>query len=295
MIMEEHEVSQNSLEKYKKKIINFGLTDEEATVYLSLLKREMRGEIVGRIKNELEIGRTTIYAIMERLTSKGWTISEKIADNPKRVKYIAKSPFKVLNSIIECKEKELTLLKEQCLHIGDKLEQTYQGAKKLTIENIHPGGYIYLRSLLDKGWKIKSEVVEHSESIGRMTLDYELKGNKGFPKDCGLIIFQFERNIEQESSVINDAVTMLKNKTDYEIRQDKVPGFEDVKLEDLMYQGYQSTDVFIKLKFKKNWWHVGREMVIPIKNKVFMIFGNKNNFKVLFNLIIKSERFHHLI
>ena len=293
--MEEHNLKFEFPERYKEDIIAFGLSEDEATVFLSLLKRGSRGEVVGRMKNELGIGRTTIYAIMERLTEKGWVIAEEISGSPKRIKYIAKSPNKVFNEKIVNKEKELKLLKDYVLYIGDKLEQAYQGAKKLTINTVHPGGYKYLKPLVDKGWKIKSEVIEYSDSAARFSLDYELKGSKGFPRDCGLIIFNYNRNIEDDRNLINESVNIFKAKTEYEIRQDKIPGFEDVKLEDITYQNYPGANIYIKLKFKKKWWLTGKEIVVPIKKTIFLIFGNKDNFQILFDTIVKLERFHHLI
>ncbi len=246
--MEEHNLKSEITKRYKEDIIAFGLSEEEAIVFLSLLKRGSRGEVVGRIKDELDIGRTTIYAIMERLTTKGWVITEKISGPPKRIKYIAKSPYKKINETIEKKEKELKLLKDHGLFIGDKLDQVYQGAKKLTIDTVHPGGYKYLKPLVGQGWKIKSEVIEYSDTTSRLILDYELKGNKGIPKDCGLIIFNFDRNIETDEILINEAFKTFKIKTEYEIRQDRIPGFEDVKLEETTYQNYPSINIYIKLK-----------------------------------------------
>ena len=96
---------------------NFGLSDEEAKVYLSLLSRGNRGEVVGRIKDELEIGRTTIYAIMERLCDKGWASNEEILLNPRRIKYVATPPLKVLSRIIDSKKKELEQQKKSSLFI----------------------------------------------------------------------------------------------------------------------------------------------------------------------------------
>ena len=293
--MEEHNIKSEIAEKYKDDIVTFGLLEDEAIVYLSLLKRGSRGEVVGRIKNELEIGRTTIYAIMERLSAKGWVNAEEISENPKRIKYIAKSPYSVFNEKIEKKEKELKLLEEYSLYIGDNLEQVYQGAKKLTIDTIHPGGYKYLKPLVEKGWKIKSEVIEYSDPAERLTLDYELKGHKGFPKDCGLIIFNFNRNIEKDENLINEAIRVFKFKTEYEIRNDKIPGFEDVNLKDTRFHDYPGLDVFIKVKYKKKQWLVGKEVVLPIQNKIFLLFGNPENFQFLYDTIVHLEGFHHLV
>ena len=89
--------------EYIQGLMDFGLSDEESKVYLSVLRRGSRGEIVGRIKDELEIGRTTIYAIMERLNEKGWVVSEMISQSPKRIKYVAKSPLKILIALLRKK------------------------------------------------------------------------------------------------------------------------------------------------------------------------------------------------
>ncbi len=282
-------------EEFIQDLMNFGLSKEEAKVYFSLLRRGTRGEVVGRIKEELKIGRTTIYAIMERLHDKGWVSSEEISESPKRIKYIANPPMQILNTILEETEKKLKSLKDKSLLIGDKLDLQFQGSKKLTIDSIHVGGYKYLKPLVDEGWKIKTEVVEHVESLGRLTLDYELKGIKGIPKDCGLIIFFFNENVENNNQIIQEAVDIFKTKTEYEIRKDKIPGFENVKLEDTKFGKYPGAEVLIKLKFKKKWWLAGREAVIPIEKKIFLIFGNKANFQILMDTILNLEKFHHLI
>ncbi|MFX0073210.1 MAG: helix-turn-helix domain-containing protein [Candidatus Hermodarchaeota archaeon] len=282
-------------EEYIKDLINFGLTHEEGMVYLSLLKRGNRGEVVGRIKDELNIGRTTIYAIMERLKEKGWVIAEEISTQPRRVKYTAKTPLSLLNQIIEKKEKELKILKHSSLLIGDKLEKAYQGAKNLNINTIHVGGYRYLKPLAESGWKILSEVVEHVDSQDKLTLDYELKGKKGIPKECGLIIFKYDKNIEKDEILIAEALEMLKTKSEHEIRKDKIPGFQDVILEDTKFNGYQGVNVYIKLKIKKKPWLAGKEAVIPIKNRIFLIHGNKENFQILMEIILNSERFQYLV
>ncbi len=295
MIREEKDQSKRSNERFINNLTFFGLSIEEATVYFSLLKRGNRGEVVGRIKEELELGRTTIYAIMERLKEKDWIISDIISEIPKRIKYIAKPPMDILNQLLETTKIKLKKMQDTSLFIGDKLDLVYQGAKKLTVETIHPGGYKYLKPLVNQGWKIKTEVVEHVESLERLVLDYELKGSEGFPKDCGLIIGIFDRNIENDKEVISEAVSTFKIKTEYEIRNEKIPGFEDVKLEVTKFNQYPGANVYIKLKLKKKWWLTGKQAVIPIENKLFLIFGNKENFQILMDTVLNAEKFHHLV
>ena len=234
-----NEDTSSELTEYITHLMNFGISEDEAKVYLSLIKRGPRGEVVGRIKSELAIGRTTIYAIMERLSDKGFINSKEISENPKRIMYVANSPIKIFNKIINENEIKLNKQKQSNLFTGDNLEITYQGAKKLTLETAHPGAYKYLRPLVDKKFEIKSEVIEHSAaSEHNLSYDYELKGPKGFPKDCGLVIIEYDRIIEDDNRLINEAFKMFRSKTEYEIRKDRIPGFQDVKFEENNVDGY---------------------------------------------------------
>ena len=285
----------SNIEKYAKELSFFGLSNEEAIVYLCLLRRGKNGDVVGQLKNDLQIGRTTIYAILERLTENGWVKEEEKSKSPRRVSYSAKPPNSTLNAIIEKKEIELTTVKEKALFIGDVLDKIYQGPKNLTIESIHVGGQKYLKSLVELKWKIKSEVIERSDSLDRITYDYELKGSKGFPKDAGLIIFEYKRDIEKDDNLIQGALSTYKSKTEYAIRDENIPGFQDIKLEDTTFGEYIGANIYIKMKMRKGWWLAGQEAVIPIKNKIFLIHGNKKNFETLMETITKMEDFHHLV
>jgi len=287
-------MSSTNYDQYMKDLTIFGLSNDEARVYLYLLRRGKKGDVVGRLKNDLEIGRTTIYAILERLTENGWAIEVELSKNPRRVKYIAKPPLTKFNKIVEQKENELNILKEKSLFIGDIFDKIYQGPRKLSINSIHVGGQKYLKPLIELKWKIKSEVVERSDSLERITYDYELKGSKGFPKDAGLVIFEYKRDIEKDDNLIQGALSMFKSKTEYMIRNEDIPGFVDLKLEDTTFSQYPGANIFMKMKLRKNWWLAGQEAVIPIKNKLFLIHGNKDNFQILMETITSVENFHHL-
>ena len=275
-------------------LTSFGLTNEEAQVYLLLLPEGINGNIVGHLKDSLGIGRTTIYGILERLSEKEWVKEEELSKRPRRVKYIANPPLLMMNIMIGKKEEELIELRDKSLFIGDILDKLYQGPKKVTLDNIHPVGQKYLKPLIEKKWKVVSEVIERSDSMGRVSFDYELKG-KGFPKDSGLVLFRYDRDIEEDSYLIQSALSMFKSKTDYEIRRDKIPGFEDLKLEDTTFGDYKGFLTSIKIKLKRKWWTVGKNVVIPLKNQIFLIHGNKENFPLLMDTVLNAEKFHHLI
>jgi predicted transcriptional regulator len=295
-LMTSNEEPSSELSEYITHLTNFGISEDEAKVYFSLLKRGPRGEVVGRIKNELTIGRTTIYAILERLSDKGFIDSKEISENPKRILYVAKSPIKIFNIIIKENEIKLNKQKQSNLFVGDNLEIIFQGAQKLTLDTAHPGAYKYLKPLIDKKFEIESEVIEHSAgSEHSLSYDYELKGPKGFPKHCGLVIIEYDRIIEDDIRLIKESFKMFRSKTEYEIRKDKIPGFQDVKFEKVNIDGYFGNKVLIKIKLKKRWWEAGFQATIPMKNRIFFIFGAKVNFQILKEVILNSEKFHHLV
>ncbi|MHA1499607.1 MAG: helix-turn-helix domain-containing protein [Promethearchaeota archaeon] len=54
-------------------LLRFGLNEKEAEVYLAFLKKGDTGDTIGNINKELlDLKRTHIYRIMERLEKKGW-------------------------------------------------------------------------------------------------------------------------------------------------------------------------------------------------------------------------------
>lgn len=40
-----------------------------------------------------------------------------------------------------------------------------------------------------------------------------------------------------------------------------------------MFDDFYGANVLIKFKLKKKWWNAGHQALIPIKNKMFFIFG----------------------
>lgn len=297
-------------EIYIQDLQDFGLTADEAIVYLALVERGHNGDMVGRLKYNFQIARTTLYGILEKLSDKGWIEILEIRKQPRRMKFIAKPPLKIFNEIVDNLEVKIEKLKQKRLYIGDTLDKLYQEKKELTIDTIHPGSQKYIEPLISKRWKVKSEVIEHSESLGRIVYDYELIGHKGtFTQECGLIIFEYnyKRNIENDNNLIQANLNLLLSKTEYEIKNkgknNEIPDFEDVKLEETKFNGFLGAVVYIKFKegsivrnlTKEEWVLIGKEAAIPIKNKIFLIHGGDKNFQILKEVIINAEEFHHLV
>jgi len=49
-----------------------GISEVEAIVYLALLRKSDRGEKIGNLDKELDLERTHIYRIINRLIDKNW-------------------------------------------------------------------------------------------------------------------------------------------------------------------------------------------------------------------------------
>jgi len=273
-------------EELIQKLQDFALSPDEAKVYLRLLKEGTKGEFVGVLKNEFdEIGRTTLYAILKRLNKKGWI--ETVDIIPKRTKFVARPPFVVLNEYTGKKEKELEKLKEKQLFIGDRLEKIYQEKEKreLTIETVHPAAKKFLKPLFENNWKVISEVIEESEALERTMFDYELQGPKGFHRNAGIIIFEYDRDVENDTHLAQSALNLLKSKTEYELRIHGIPGFEDVKFVDEEILSYIGSQVYLKF-VETDWVLSAKQVVIPLTNRLIIIWAEVQNFDFLMEIVL---------
>ena len=91
-------------------LLKFGLSIEEAKVYLSLLKKGKEGDKVGSLNEELDIKRTTIYRIIDRLIEKEWVVKLPGMSKGAQI-YIARPINDILDEGIQQKEEELKILK----------------------------------------------------------------------------------------------------------------------------------------------------------------------------------------
>ncbi len=101
----------------KEALINLGLTDGEAKVYLSLLK--LGSSSVGPIVKEANVAYSNIYSILDRLLEKG-LISFIVKEKTKY--FQAVSPIK-LKEFLEKKEEELEKEKQSLKQLIPSLEK----------------------------------------------------------------------------------------------------------------------------------------------------------------------------
>lgn len=80
-------------ESFIKELINFGLSDKEAKIYVSLL--ELEAATVFEIAKHSGINRSSAYVVLESLTEKGFS---GFSDDKKVRRYVAASPEILLQS-----------------------------------------------------------------------------------------------------------------------------------------------------------------------------------------------------
>ena len=269
----------------------FGLSFDEAQVYLSLLKRGEKGEKVGNLNKELEIKRPTIYAILDRLEERDWVKSRSPSDleplKRKRQKaslFFAEPLMERLEKTIQDKEAELRILKGFKLIIKDRVEN---------------------------GW--------------RGDINYENLGITGINKDCGLVLFEFDRTIEKESDIIKMVLDLfnlkiksrlipdMEKEKEIEIDHPKLMDLSDytqyTKLKDTKdfardirdlaldytnFKSYQGS--ILSIRFKKNskafnnvggdWIILLKNVAVPIQDKIYLIWGSEEKFSTLLDIIL---------
>ena len=248
----------------------FGLSPDEAKVYLALLNKGEKGEIVGNLDKELDIKRTTIYRIIERLLKKNWV--EKVLETPRGTHiYVARPIVDLVNKIIKDKEEEIKILKSFRLLIGE---------------------------YLSNGWEDVSKRYKDSQSLGREVFDIDVLGIMGLEKDFGIIVFEYDKDIIDEIRV-RDKLDLVYNKIEEQIEKLKnesvIPGFEDMKIEYTTVQEYLGASIYLKFKegseiansIGHEWVVAIKQVAIPIDNIIYVIWGSEEKFQIIMNAILK--------
>ncbi|MHA2088533.1 MAG: helix-turn-helix domain-containing protein, partial [Promethearchaeota archaeon] len=189
-------------------LLKFGLSLEEARVYLSLLRKGKEGDKVGNLNEDLDIKRTTIYRILDRLIDKEWVV--KLPGMTKGAQiYIARPLNNILDERIQEKEEELKILKSFRFIMGDELAN---------------------------GWINMSEIDKDLQSFKRNVFGFKTLGVTGVEKDCGLLIFEYG-GIVENNIVVQAALQLSSEKLkmglqiDEDIEEFKNPDLDEVKFE----------------------------------------------------------------
>lgn len=116
-----------------KQLVNFGLSEKEAKIYLALLELEMA--TVFEVAKQSGINRSSAYVVLETLKKKGFV---GISDDKKVRNYIAASPETLLHSAkAAAKKQEET--KTGIESIIPELKALHKGTKRRPIVKIFEG------------------------------------------------------------------------------------------------------------------------------------------------------------
>ncbi|MFX0030163.1 MAG: helix-turn-helix domain-containing protein [Candidatus Hermodarchaeota archaeon] len=253
-------------------LLKVGLSLDEAKVYLALLKKGDDGDRVGNLNKELDVKRTTIYRIMERLVKKNWV--DMVLDTPKGAQiYVAHPLNSLMDNIIKSKEDELKILKSFRFIMGENLEN---------------------------GWIDLSEIKKDLQIYSQKAFDFKTLGMTGVEKDCGLILFEYDKEVNQEV-IIRAALQLSSEKIRENIQPDlkenefTIPDLEAIKIEDTKIQDYLG--MIMSFKFREgtstannigtDWIVAARHVAVPIDDKIYVIWGSEEKFPILLSIILR--------
>jgi DNA-binding MarR family transcriptional regulator len=281
-------------------IRQFGFTREEAWIYFSLVRYGKRGPIVKELVKETSIGRTTVYAILNRLIEKGAVLRRGSSNTAKKsTLFVATEPILFFSEIIEEKKKRLNDLEERYLLYHDHYQRLYQQGIEYTFETLDPFIQPYLKTLmLEKGWTVVSQIVEKGMStFGCDVFAYELRipettsGEENYRNRAYFVIYAFDYDIETNETSKQFFLDLARRKTRDNIR---IGGhFTDVKLKDgeISLFGRTWPAFFASVKINQNYIDVGPIPIFSIKNKlIFLSTGMPIFLKVLAQAVYEVEK-----
>lgn len=253
-------------------LLKFGLSIEEAKVYLSLLKKGKEGDKVGSLNEELDIKRTTIYRIIDRLIEKEWVVKLPGMSKGAQI-YIARPINDILDEGIQQKEEELKILKSFRFVMGKELEN---------------------------GWIDISEIKRDFQIVSKKTYDFKTLGITSEEKDSGLIIFEYNINFKDDI-IIQAALQLSCEKMREPIQPDldkkdfTIPDLEDIKIEDTKFQDYLGMTIHFKFKegtetgnnVGTDWIVAARHVAVPLDDKIYVVWGSEEQFPILLSIILK--------
>jgi DNA-binding MarR family transcriptional regulator len=242
-------------------ISKIGISEVEAKVYLTLLRRGDKGEKIGSLYKELNLKRTHVYRIIERLVENNWV--ELISKNTNRIQYFAARPLlEMLDRNIKEKEEEIKILKGFKLIFGE-------GTKN--------------------GWLV--------DTFDSKTFQkpFDLKNQEiiGYEKDSGIVIYEYDRPIKKEENLDRVKLRLYSERLKQNIKEFDISGLDEIKIVETKIENYPGAELCIKFKensknannLGKNWIFVAKLVAISLDRRIYVIWGTEEKFPYLLNII----------
>lgn len=260
-------ISETSRVLEKLGFYRVGLSEDDAKVYLALLRKGEKGEKVGNLDKELDLKRTHIYRIIDRLIEKDWV--DKLAKTPTGAQYYTARPLTdLLDNLIREKKEEIKVL---------------EGLKLIITED------------LENGWKIISDAEKDQKS----QFDLDIQEIIGNEKDFGIVIYEYDRMIKGEENLDKVKLRIYSKKLETIINERKEIGklkdLADVKVKEIDIQNYVGSELCVRFKkgsetansLGDDWIIVAKLVSIPIDNKIYIIWGSVGKFQILIDMFLK--------
>jgi len=249
----------------------FGLTPEEARVYLELLKKTSDGEKVTNLNKKLNIKRPTLYKILDRLVDKNW-VDVELRTSKRTQFYISRPIAEVFDRIIQEKIEEIKILR------------SFQ---------------LLIKEYLGNGWESASKFYDDSQTFSREVFDIDMLGIMGLEKDFGILVFEYNEDVVDEIRA-QDKLSLIHDKIIEQMKklkeEGKIKDFGDVekniKMEHVEIQENHGANIYLRFKegsstarqLGKGWIIAVKAVVIPIENLIYVIWGSEEKFQTLLEL-----------
>ena len=269
-----------------------GLNKEESLVYLVLMKYGEKGATVRKINSELyEIGRTSIYSILQKLINKEFVIEKITSETPKKAKlFIALEPKKFFIQTLAQKKEQLKNFEKKEQIFMEDFQNLYESEGGYTIDKIDPFIQPFIQPLIEKKWKISKQIVEKSLNLfGYDLYQYHidppettsLKGYSGFNAyvfDHVIALNQalmFQHFDVELKFILMQIKRSIINRFSNEFR------IANIKINEseisLYGRKFPSLIVEIKSENMKKYSEAFKSVILTIENKVFFIWAVKPN------------------
>ena len=277
---------------------DLGLNKKDSNVYFELLKQGPKGITVNGLNHALDLPRTTIYSILNKLIDIGCIkdMGKATGGGRQATNYVAIKFSNFLDILLVEKEQELKKLRDIKEEHSDYFDHIYRSGFEYTIDDVDEEFKPYIKPLLDKGWKISSfdtkvweEYFEYKVYDCMLMIPYAK-----YLKDKNSIhLFEFKYNIENEKNALKSMIENLKKKTEEIIGYETDVSEYELRDTEYTFLGRISPGLVLITKvkeFKKSKFFASmqllvknlddsddielwRSVIMPYKNKVFFVWA----------------------
>jgi hypothetical protein len=151
------------------------------------------------------------------------------------------------------------------------------------------GFKLILGENIQNGWKIDTS----DSGDLKEPFDIEVQEIIGFEKDCGIVVFEYDRLIKDEENLDRVKLRLYSEKIKHQILEHNIVDLENIEIIESKIDEYLTAEIKIKFvensitakNLSNNWINVVKLVAIPIDNRIYVIWGSEQKFPYLINII----------